>query len=74
MIGLGDDTDFVPHCLRHTCASRLVQKGVHLQVVQQWLGHRAIQTTLRYAHLAPKNLNSARDVLENCGTAVTQTA
>lgn len=72
LVGLNEDKDFVPHCLRHTCASRLIQRGVDLRVVQEWLGHRAIATTLRYAHLAPKNLKNAVAVLETSGMAVTQ--
>jgi integrase len=64
LIGLKDDDQFVPHCLRHTCASRLVQRGVDLRVVQEFLGHRSINTTLRYAHLAPKDLEKARDALQ----------
>lgn len=65
-LGLEYDEQFVPYALRHTCASRLVQRGVHLQVVKEWMGHKAIQTTLRYAHLCPKNLLDAAKVLENC--------
>jgi integrase len=65
-LGLTEDEQFVPYALRHTCASRLVQKGVHLQVVQEWMGHKSIQTTLRYAHLCPKNLMDAVKVLEAC--------
>ena len=63
-IGMGDDKEFVPYALRHTCASRLVQRGVALKVVQEWMGHKAIQTTLRYAHLCPTNLQEAVKVLE----------
>ncbi|HUO08084.1 MAG TPA: site-specific integrase [Phycisphaerae bacterium] len=63
-VGLGGDDLFVPHMLRHTTASRLVQRGVPLKVVQEWLGHKNIATTMRYAHLAPANLFNAASVLE----------
>ena len=63
-MGLEHDEQFIPHCLRHTCASRLVQRGVPLLVVQQWLGHKGINMTLRYAHLCPTNLEEAVKVLE----------
>lgn len=56
--------DVVLHTLRHTCCSRLVQRGVPLAVVQQWMGHESIQTTMRYAHLAPVHLEQARAALE----------
>jgi len=64
ILGLGDDKQFVPHALRHTCASRLVQRGVPLKVVQEWLGHKDISTTMRYAHLSPRNLLEAVNALE----------
>jgi integrase len=61
---LEQDKEFVPHALRHTCASRLINKGVDLYVVKEWLGHASISTTQIYAHLAPQKLAEAVAVLE----------
>lgn len=63
-LGLEDDQQFVVHMLRHTCASRLVQRGVPLKVVQEWMGHSTITTTMRYAHLSPTSLDVGRQALE----------
>ncbi len=62
-MGLWDDDEFVPHMLRHTCASRLVSKGVPLPQVMLWMGHTSMQTTLRYSHLAPEDLVKAAEAL-----------
>ncbi|QNN21228.1 site-specific integrase [Planctomycetales bacterium ZRK34] len=64
IVGMAGDDQFVLHMLRHTCASRLVQRGVSLPVVKEFLGHKSIQTTMRYAHLAPRHLMDAVSVLE----------
>ncbi len=63
-IGLGADPDVVPHVLRHTCASRLVQGGVDIRRVQTWLGHQTLQMTMRYAHLASSDLDICVPILE----------
>lgn len=63
-VGLGDDAQVVPHILRHTCASRLVQAGIDLRRVQSFLGHQTIQMTLRYAHLATSDLAQCAAALE----------
>jgi integrase len=62
MAGLGDDV--IPHVMRHTCASRLVQSGVDIRRVQVWLGHSTIAMTMRYSHLAPDDLDVCLDALE----------
>jgi len=41
------------HDLRHTFASRLVQKGVPLYEVMQLTGHKSLAMVQRYSHLAP---------------------
>lgn len=40
------------HQFRHTCASDLLEAGVHLAEVQRVLGHSVISTTVRYVHIA----------------------
>lgn len=41
------------HKLRHTFASHHAMRGTPLPVLQAWLGHADIGTTMRYAHLCP---------------------
>ena len=48
-----------PHMLRHACGFVLANKGTDTRTLQAYLGHRSIQSTVRYAELAPgrfKNL------------------
>ena len=59
-----DDPNFVPHILRHTCCSRLVQKGAPLKKVQMFMGHRTINTTMRYAHLGNSDIYDLPQLLE----------
>jgi site-specific recombinase XerD len=47
--------DFTWYCLRHTFASRLVMAGVDIRTVAELMGHKTIQMTMRYAHLAPEH-------------------
>jgi len=63
-VGLGADDQVVPHILRHTCASRLVQGGIDIRRVQMWLGHQTLSMTMRYAHLATNDLDGCVVVLE----------
>jgi integrase len=51
------------HDLRHTFASHLVARGVHLLVVARLLGHTTTKMTERYAHLAPNACHAAIDAL-----------
>jgi integrase len=63
-MGLEEDNQFLVHTLRHTCASRLVQRGTSLAVVQVWMGHSSIVTTQRYWHLRPDSLLEGKKALE----------
>jgi integrase len=55
-LGLMRDPQFIPHAMRHTFCSRLVQRGVDIVTVSKLAGHSSIQMTMRYAHLSPDNL------------------
>ena len=57
-------SDFVPYTCRHTCATRLVQSGINIKAVKEWMGHKTIDMTMKYVKLVPSDLLSGRDVLQ----------
>lgn len=52
--------DIVPYQLRHSYATRLLQRGVPLHVVQSVMGHSDIKTTMTYAHIQQSDLDKVR--------------
>jgi integrase len=59
--GIAADMPFKchPHMLRHATGYVLANKGTDTRTLQSYLGHRSIQSTVRYTELAPsryKNL------------------
>lgn len=73
-MGMDDDPQFVPHMLRHTCATRLAQAGVSMKVIMQWMGHRTMQTTARYTHFSPTDLYNAAQLLEKTARGCSKVA
>jgi len=57
------DKDMVFHALRHSAATRLLEAGVSLPVVQQWMGHASVATTMKYVHLTSAHLDQAAEAL-----------
>ncbi|TSE03151.1 tyrosine-type recombinase/integrase [Aquimarina algiphila] len=40
-----------PHCLRHSIATHLLQQGMRIEDIQQFLGHSSLKSTQIYTHL-----------------------
>lgn len=53
------------HDLRHSVVSQAVLEGVPLPVVARILGHRPVSMTLRYAHVAEKDVEAAAERVDN---------
>ena len=55
------------HTLRHTFASRLVNRGVDIVTVKELLGHSSISVTMRYAHTNIESKRAAVEKLDGFG-------
>lgn len=56
------------HDLRHTFASRCTMAGVDIRTLAQLMGHKTLQMSARYSHLAPQHLADAVSKLVGFGT------
>jgi integrase/recombinase XerD len=51
------------HTLRHSYATHLLEAGVHPRLIQRYLGHTQLETTMVYLHLTPKGHEEAYERL-----------
>ncbi len=62
----GINKNGVPHSLRHSFATHLIESGTDVQTIQKLMGHKDIQTTMGYVHVTEKlgvSVKSPIDVL-----------
>ncbi|MCB8920659.1 MAG: tyrosine-type recombinase/integrase [Ardenticatenaceae bacterium] len=64
----------MPHMLRHTFGTQLVNAGAQITTVQALLGHKRLNTTMVYAHVHDKTVMDdylrAMEQIEGVQTAV----
>lgn len=61
--GIRKDISF--HTLRHCFATHLLEAGVNIRLIQQFMGHTSIKTTTIYLHLANINPASIQSPLDS---------
>jgi len=52
------EPNYTPHSMRHTTATHMLEAGIPLMAIKNFLGHASIHTTERYARLTQATVNN----------------
>lgn len=58
------------HSLRHSYATHLLEAGIRLRQIQQWLGHSTPAMTMHYAQLTSQSTDAAMKILAKLMTDI----
>jgi len=61
------DKNGVPHSLRHSFATHLVEAGTDIPTVQKLMGHKDVETTMGYVHVTQKLGETVRSPADTFG-------
>ena len=56
-----DGIKLYPHLLRHTFATQSIAKGANVFTVKEIMGHKSLQTTMKYTHLTVEDMKVAHN-------------
>ena len=64
------NTRVTPHTFRHTCALHTINSGIHIETLQDFLGHANLNTTKKYTKLTAEMKQKAHEAREPIDKAV----
>ncbi len=54
------------HTLRHCYATHLLEAGTNVRLIQRYMGHSQLETTMIYLHVTQKGSEDAYEIIDNC--------
>lgn len=56
---------FTLHCLRHSCATHLLESGTDIRYIQELLGHKSSRTTEIYTYVSMRSLKNIKNPIDD---------